>query len=56
MAIDFLKTSRTNANIKAIGDWLKNYIDNKIISEEELSKILDLVRNEERLTQLIPYL
>lgn len=56
MAMDFLKTSRTNANIKAIGDQLKNYLDNKIISEEELSKLLDLVRDKVRLTQLIPYL
>lgn len=56
MSLDFLKNSRTNANIKAIGDQLTQYVNESAISEEELSKILDLVRNKKRFLELIPYL
>lgn len=54
--MDFLKSKRTQGNIKAIADQLIEYVNKGRISEEELIKILGLVRDEVRLTQLIPLL
>lgn len=54
--MDFLKSKRTQSNINAIAEQLTEYVNNNTISEEELTKILGLVRDEVRLQQLIPLL
>lgn len=54
--IDVFKNKRTAANIKTIADTLTNYVNNNIIKEEELVKVVELVKDRPKLTQLIKLL
>lgn len=56
MSGDFLKRSRTSATIRAISEQLTSYADNHVIKEDELKKVLELVRDEVKLIQLLQYL
>lgn len=54
--IDVFKNQRTSANIKDIADTLTKYVNNNVITEEELKKVVELVHDRPKLTQLIKLL
>lgn len=56
MSADFLKRTRTSATIRAISEQLTSYANDNVVTEEELKKVLELVKDEVKLTQLIPLL